>query len=64
MLLQAMEDYDIDKTQSFLVGDKPSDVTAAEAAGIEGYLFEGTDLYEFLAPILAAKQKGQTHEGV
>lgn len=64
MLLQAMKDYDIDKENSFLVGDKPSDVTAAEAAGIEGYLFEGTDLYEFLAPILEAKQKGQTHEGV
>lgn len=64
MLLQAMKDYDIDTANSFLVGDKPSDVAAAEAAGIKGYLFEGTDLYEFLAPILEAKEKGQIHEGV
>lgn len=64
MLLQAMKDFDIDKQNSLLVGDKPSDIEAAEAAGIQGYLFNGDNLADFLLPILAAKQKGQTHEGV
>lgn len=52
MLLQAMADYDIDKAQSFMIGDKASDVAAAEAAGIAGYLFDGTNLNDFLLPIL------------
>lgn len=56
MLLQAMADYDIDVTQSFMVGDKPSDVAAAEAAGLTGYLFEGTNLEEFLLPILQQRE--------
>jgi len=56
MLLQAMADYDIDVTKSFMVGDKPSDVAAAEAAGLKGYLFEGTNLEDFLLPILQQRE--------
>lgn len=52
MLLQAMSDYDIDKEHSLLVGDKASDMEAAAGAGVRGYLFTGTNLADFLNPIL------------
>lgn len=48
MLLQALAEYELDKEQSFLVGDSPRDVEAAEAAGIKGYLFTGGNLLEFI----------------
>ncbi len=52
MILKAMADYDIDKAHSFMVGDKLSDMEAAAGAGLKGYLFTGSNLAEFLQPIL------------
>jgi len=51
MIKRAIADWNIDPNQSFLVGDKESDVEAAKAAGIAGYLFAGGNLYEFLESI-------------
>lgn len=48
MLLDLIEHWDVDLTGSFLIGDKASDIEAAEAAGIPGLLFEGGDLLAFL----------------
>jgi D-glycero-D-manno-heptose 1,7-bisphosphate phosphatase len=48
MILQALQDWPIDRERSLLVGDKPSDLEAAERAGIRGVLFEGGDLKRFL----------------
>ena len=48
MLLRAIKDWSIDVEQSFLVGDKESDVLAAQRAGVKGHLFAGGDLDEFL----------------
>ncbi len=47
MLLQAMADYPIDKTRSLLIGDKQSDLEAAAAAGVRGFLYRGGDLLDF-----------------
>lgn len=47
MLLQAMEDFPIDKARSFLIGDKQSDLDAAAAAGVRGFLYQGGDLLRF-----------------
>lgn len=52
MLLKAMEEYDIDKEQSFLIGDGKRDVEAAEAAGVKGYLFTGGNLLDFVKGIV------------
>ena len=52
MLLQAYEDFPVDKEQSFLIGDGKRDVEAAEAAGIPGYLFQGGSLLEFVKNIV------------
>lgn len=37
----------IDLNNSFLIGDSFSDIECAKAAGINGYLFPGGDLYNF-----------------
>jgi D,D-heptose 1,7-bisphosphate phosphatase len=48
MLLDLFADWPIEREGSFLVGDKASDIQAAEAAGVPGYLFQGGDLAAFL----------------
>ncbi|WP_405378595.1 D-glycero-beta-D-manno-heptose 1,7-bisphosphate 7-phosphatase [Phascolarctobacterium sp.] len=52
MLLQAFAEYEIDKENSFLIGDSPRDVEAAEAAGIRGYLFKGGSLLNFVKELV------------
>lgn len=52
MILRAFAEYDIDKAQSFLIGDKDSDLEAAANAGIEGYKFTGGNLLQFVKNIL------------
>ena len=47
MLLQAMSDFPVKREQSFLIGDKETDISAAQAAGIAGFLFRGGNLAEF-----------------
>ncbi|MGZ3375398.1 MAG: D-glycero-alpha-D-manno-heptose-1,7-bisphosphate 7-phosphatase [Phenylobacterium sp.] len=49
MILRALGDWPIDREASLLVGDKPSDLEAAERAGVRAALFEGGNLAEFLA---------------
>lgn len=56
MLRKAMADYDIDREHSLMVGDKVSDMEAAAGAGVKGYLFTGTNLADFLKPILQEQQ--------
>jgi D-glycero-D-manno-heptose 1,7-bisphosphate phosphatase len=48
MLLRAMAEWPIDAERSLMIGDKPSDLEAAERAGVRAVLFEGGDLHAFL----------------
>lgn len=41
MLDQAAHDFPIDRTRSFMIGDKVSDIEAANAFGIRGVMFDG-----------------------
>ena len=43
MILRAFDEWDIDRERSFVIGDKPSDIEAAERAGLQGFLFEPGD---------------------
>ena len=52
MLLQAIKDFDVDVEHSLLIGDSQRDVDAAEAAGVKGYLFTGSNLLDFMKTIL------------
>jgi len=48
MIHQAIEDWSVDTAHSLMIGDRTSDIEAAKAAGIAGYLFTGNHLYEFV----------------
>jgi D-glycero-D-manno-heptose 1,7-bisphosphate phosphatase len=53
MLIRAMTDFPVIKERSFLIGDKQADLEAAKAAGIRGFLFDGTNLARFAEWALA-----------
>ena len=59
MLFQAAQDLNIDLTQSVLIGDKPSDIQAAKAAGLSEAVLVQSDgtkpLTECTVPHLQAK---------
>ncbi|MDF1792133.1 MAG: HAD family hydrolase [Thalassobaculaceae bacterium] len=59
MLLDLMATWPVDSGASFMVGDRATDIQAAEAAGIPGHLFAGGNLDTFIADILHA-QSGAT----
>lgn len=44
MLLDLIAAWGIDPARSFMIGDKPSDIDAAEGAGVRGYLLEDGDV--------------------
>ena len=43
---------------SFLIGDKQTDIDAARAAGVAGFLFKGGDLLQFSEWTLAGFEEG------
>lgn len=51
MIVDLLDRWPIDREGSFLIGDKGSDIEAAEAAGLPGYLFSGGNLLAFLQSI-------------
>lgn len=48
MILRAFAEWPVDRDRSVVVGDKPSDMEAAQRAGLRGLKFEGGDLDAFL----------------
>lgn len=48
MILDIAAEWNVDKKNSLLIGDKPTDIEAANAAGLTGVLFNGGNLFEFL----------------
>ena len=58
MLLKAMADFPVNRSASFMIGDKDTDIQAAHAAGIGGFLFPGGNLATFAEWALASFEDG------
>jgi D-glycero-D-manno-heptose 1,7-bisphosphate phosphatase len=56
MLLDLIANWPVERKTSFLIGDKDTDMQAARAVGIAGYLFAGGDLDDFVQTILAERR--------
>jgi D-glycero-D-manno-heptose 1,7-bisphosphate phosphatase len=54
MLLDLTQAWELDPRQAVMIGDQPTDMRAAAAAGVAGHLFDGGNLLAFLRPILDA----------
>jgi D-glycero-D-manno-heptose 1,7-bisphosphate phosphatase len=48
-----MKHWPVRHQGSFVIGDRSTDVEAAQAAGLPGFLFAGGDLDAFVAEVIA-----------
>ena len=53
MILDLLSRWDLDPARCVLVGDQPTDIAAAAAAGVPGVLFTGGNLQETVRPLLS-----------
>ncbi len=52
MLLDLMRAWELDPARCVMIGDQPTDLQAAAAAGVTGFRFAGDNLLDFVRPIL------------
>ena len=57
MIHDLMQHWPVRREGSFVIGDRESDIEAADAAGLPGFLFSGGDLDAFVADIIAQVRK-------
>ena len=57
MILKAAREHDIDLSRSAMIGDKPSDIEAAKAAGIKkAILFDSKDdIFDIISSLISSK---------
>lgn len=53
MIFDLMQQWPVRRKGSFVIGDRDSDVEAARAAGLPGFLFAGGDLDAFVVDVMA-----------
>jgi len=53
MIHDLIEHWPVPREGSFVIGDRASDIEAANAAGLPGFLFAGGDLDAFVADVMA-----------
>ncbi|RXH40055.1 HAD-IIIA family hydrolase [Bradyrhizobium zhanjiangense] len=57
MITDLIKRFPVDMTRSMVIGDKQSDIEAAQAAGVAGYLFQSGNLEAFVKQCLASTGK-------
>ncbi len=57
MLRKFMAEWPIDLSQSFMVGDRLTDLEAAAAAGVPGHLFRGGNLFDFVRTLSPPRRR-------
>ena len=57
MLRRFMAEWPIDLTQSFMVGDRTTDLEAAAAAGVPGHLFRSGNLFDFVRRVSLPRRR-------
>lgn len=62
MIRTLLERYPVDIDASFMIGDKQSDLVAAQAAGVAAHLFNGSNLHTFITPLLTARSHDPPHQ--
>jgi D-glycero-D-manno-heptose 1,7-bisphosphate phosphatase len=55
MLLDLIHAWELDPARCVMIGDQPTDMAAAAAAGVPAHLFPGGNLLEFVGPLLTGK---------
>lgn len=58
MLRDLMAHWPVDRTASFVIGDRDTDMAAARAAGLPGHLFTGGNLLERVRGVLEGTREG------
>ncbi|MET4346998.1 D-glycero-D-manno-heptose 1,7-bisphosphate phosphatase [Bradyrhizobium sp. RT9b] len=59
MITDLLERYPVDVSRSLLIGDKSSDLEAAAAAGVRGFLFQGGNLETFVRELLSTERSSR-----
>lgn len=57
MIVDLLNKFPVDVSRSFVIGDRPSDIEAARAAGLPGHIFPGGNLQNFILPFLVDGQR-------
>lgn len=57
MIKKLMSEWPVEVSRSFLVGDRPTDLEAAAAAGIRGHLFAGGNLLDFVRTLSPPRRR-------